>query len=239
MQLSQETIDFISNVIRVAKILKIENVIFDKEAVRGDVKQEGTMLIQRDNLPDFEFESLGISRIGTLDTRLNLLGGNCTIDAEEKNKSPTEKVIYKLVLSNDKTEVDFKCADPAMMPKSPKNLKDPTFFTFKISEETIALLSKAQNAIRSDLVSFTGSKNGVVSKLSDVEGDLFNHIVCEELTMSPECDKTKFYYSYKNKILLPLLREAIQDDNLIINITKRGILNVKVLNLNVFITPEI
>src|ERR1700740_2770352 len=123
MELSKETIEFLENVIDVAKILKIENVILDHECVRGHLKEEGSMIIQRDNLPKFEFTSLGISRINILDTRLSLLGNDLAIEAEEHTKDNGEKTIYKLILSKGKTVVEFKCADAALMAKAPKNLK--------------------------------------------------------------------------------------------------------------------
>jgi hypothetical protein len=240
MQISQDTINFLTRVIRVAKILKIENVVLDSECVRGNFQEEGSMIIHRDNLPTFEFNSLGISRIGTLDVRLNLLGADYTITADEKEKTATEKVITKLIMTNDKTEVEFKCADPATMPKAPKKLLDPIFFTFKINEDSVALLSKAQSAVRGETISLVGSKkSGVVGKISDTDGDMLNHVIATELTVTPESDKEKFYFSYKNKIILPLLKEAVGKDELVIKVTKRGMLNINVLGINVYITAEI
>src|SRR6266851_1544116 len=89
MELSKETIEYLNNVIRVAKILKIENVVLDHDSVRGQLQEEGSVMLQRDNLPVFEFQSLGITRVNTLITRMGLLGESISIEAEEKTKSPT------------------------------------------------------------------------------------------------------------------------------------------------------
>jgi hypothetical protein len=239
MQLSKETIDLISKVTRVAKILNIEGLIFDQECVRGHHQQEGSMIIHRDNLPKFEFASLGISRVPTLISRLALLGDNYTVEAQEKDKTQTEKVVTKLILANKKTEVEFKCGDPAMMQKAPKNLKDPQFFAFKVDNDTVTTLAKAQSALRGETISLTGSKNGVIAKLSDVEGDMMNHIVSEDLDILPDADKDKFYFSYKNKLLIALLKEAMDSETVQIIITKRGMLRISVNGINVIIAPEL
>lgn len=239
MELSKETIEFLSNIIDVAKILKIENVILDHECARGHLKEEGSMIIQRDNLPKFEFTSLGISRINILDTRLSLLGNDVSIEAEEHTKDNGEKTIYKLVLSKGKTVVEFKCADSALMPKAPKNLKDPIFYSFNADEESVALLSKAQSAIKAETVAIVGTKSGVLVKLNDIEGDMFNHVISENIKFSPDCTKDKFFFSYKIRVLVPLLKAAFKTEQLTVNITSRGLLNLVINNINVYISPEI
>ena len=243
MLLSKETIEYLTRVIRVAKILKIESVIIDKESIRGQLQEEGSILLQKENLPNFEFQSIGITRINTLITRINLLGNDFDIDAEEKDKNNNEKVIYKLKLFNNKTEVEFKCADPALMPKTIKTLNDPVYYSFNINEESILLLSKIQSAVQGDALTFIGKKNdsgsSVVCKVNDVEGDMLNHIISEELALTPECDKNKFAFSYKNKVLIPLLKEALDDSEVTILITRRGLLTMQIKGIKIFISPEL
>lgn len=239
MQLSKETVQFIANVIKVARILKIEHLIIDNECVRGHFQDEGSMIIHNTNLPKFEFSVLGISRIDTLNTRLNLLEGEIVVDAEEKVESPVSTIISRLIMSSGKTEVEFKCANPALLQKAPRLLKDPVYFTFIVSQDSILLLSKSQSAFKGDTIALVGSSKGVVAKVSDIEGDMMNHVVTEELSRSTDCDKDKFYFSYKNKVLLSLLKESIVDGSVQVNITRRGILNLKVLGISVYITPEL
>lgn len=242
MQLSKETVDFLARLIKVAKILKIESVIIDHECARGHFKAEGSMIIHRDNLPKFEFTTLGISRIDVLNNRLSLLGDNAAIKFEEKIKSPTDVLVSKLLLSNKKTKLDFKCADPAVMDKAPKIFKDPVCYTFKINKEDVTLFSKALSAVRGETLALVGSKTGVIGKLSDMDGDMLDHTISEELvynTLPNGTPKDEFYFTYKNKILIPLLREAMTDETIDVNITERGLLNLKVLGINVYITREV
>jgi hypothetical protein len=241
MQLAKEHIEYLKNVIRVAKILKVENVILDKEAVRGFFQEEGIIILQRNNLPNFEFKTLGISRISTLDSRLSLLCGDVNIEFEEKDKTPTEKIVSKLSLSDSKTIVDFKCADPnTFTAKAPKVLKDPIFFTFSISEDSILTLSKAQSAMHGENITLKGSKTGVVAKLNDVEGDMLNHVITESLIFAPEATENKFQLIFKSKILMPILKNAIIDkEELIVNITQRGLLNLNFLGIDIYIHREV
>lgn len=238
MQLSKNTIDFLSRVIKVAKILKIEHIIVDNECVRGHNQDEGSMIIHN-TLPTFEFSLLGLSRVDILNSRLSLLGNDVVIEAEEKGDTPATRIISKLIMSQGKTEVEFKCANPTLLQKAPRVLKDPVYFTFSMSQDTILLLQKSQSAFKGETISLVGSKNSVMVKLSDIEGDMMNHLVTESLTVSTECDKDKFYFSYKTRVLLSLLKDSIEDDQVVINITRRGILNLKVLGINVYIAPEL
>lgn len=240
MQLTKETIEFMSRAMRVAKLLKIEDLILDHECVRGNVVSEGSMIIHRDNLPKFQFQKMGIGRIKTLSDRLALLGDDVQVDTVEKEKSPEDTLVFKLLLKKGRTQVEFRCADPAMIEAPPKRLKDPAFFNFKMDEETVKLLTKALGAVKGEVMAFEGNKeDGVVAHLSDVEGDMLAHIVTKTLIYTPECDKEKFHFSYKNKILIPLLREAIVDEQIDINITRRGFLNLQVLGINIYITTEL
>lgn len=241
MQLSKQTIDCLLKVINVAKILKIETIIFDQYGARGQLQLEGLFLFFKDNVPAFEFQTLGLTRVATLITRMNLLGNELSIDAEEIEKVPGEKAVLKLILANNKTMIDFKCADPALLPKIPKNIADPVFYTFNVSNESIQLLGKVKTAInKADVLTFVGNKGAVLCKASDDDGDMFNHVITEELVLAPECDKPKFAFSYKNNVIVPLFKEACQgEDSITVNITRRGLLTFNVHGITVFITQEI
>lgn len=240
MQLSKETINYLVNVLKVAKILRIENLVLDNECARGNLQQEGSMIIHRDGLPKFEFASLGIStpeRITTLGTRLALLGDDITIDAQEREG--VNPCVAKLVLANNKTEVEFRCADPSKMEKAPKLIKDPIFYTFLITAEEIQLLSKAQSAVRGDNVTFKGTKKGVSTKISDEEGDMITYRFDNPLTYGEGCEHENFSFAYKNKILMPLLKECAADESTEINITRRGFFKLNIHGITTYITTEV
>jgi len=244
MQLSKETIQYLKCVIKVAKILRIENLVLDNECVRGNLQQEGSMIIHREGIPKFEFNSLAIaglsdkSRINTLGTRLALLGDDITIEALER-EGVQNSCVVKLVMANSKTEVEFKCADPTKIEKAPKLLKDPVFFTFSISADEIALLSRAESAMAGVNLTFKGSKKGVATKICDPEGDMMTYRFDSALTYAPECEHENFSFAYKNKILMPLLKECSSKDSVEINITRRGFLRLAIHGITVYITTEI
>jgi hypothetical protein len=241
MEISKENVEYLKKVIRVAKVLKVENVVLDNEAVRGFFQEEGIIILQRNNLPTFEFKTLGIGRIATLDSRLTMLGEDVTVEFEEREKTPTDKIVSKLSLSNSRTVVDFKCADPnTFTAKAPKVLKDPIFFTFKISQESILTLSKAQGAMKGENITLKGTKKGVVAKLNDVEGDMLSHVISDTLTFAPDATEDKFQGIFKLKILMPILKNAISETNeLIVNITQRGLLNISFWGIDIYIHREI
>ena len=235
MQLTQEIKELLTRIIKVARLMKIENVVIDQECIRGQVKEEGVMICHRANIPPLGFQGLGISRIDTLYARLNLLGSDFEIETVENSKG----LIVKMLLSRGNTEVEFKCADPAIMPKAPRLIKDPIAFTFEMDEDTIALLSKAPSAVKGEALTFSGNRAGVIGKLSDIEGDMLQHVVSETLIYTSESSREEFYHSYKNKILIPLLKECASDGKATVNITDRGMINLIVLGITVYFAPEL
>lgn len=240
MELNKETISFLQRMIKVAKILKIENIVLDNECCRGHLQEEGVMIIERDSKPKFDFVAMGITRISVLDARLALITRNeFIIEAELKEKENGTSFISKLLLSNERTDVEFKCSDPNFI-KAPKLLKDPVTHWFDLTAESIDLLVNAQSAVRGESVTFKGSvKSGVLAKLSDSEGDSLNHILTDTLEVAPGVEVEKISFPYKNAIIIPILKQFKDEEEKIrINITSRGILNVKVNDITVYIAPE-
>jgi hypothetical protein len=256
MELSTEVKQYIGNVLKIAKTLDIPYIVFDNECVRGNHQDEGSMIIQREGKPQFPFTTMGIARIPVLMSRLGLLGSDVKIEAEERDRNgPTgqqqldfvtgatapavSRLVFKLLLSKGRTKLDYKCADPALFDKIPRNLKDPPFFSFRIDAETVKLLQSMRTALDGEIVTLSGGKNGVVFKVSDTDGDQMDHHASNSVIYTSECDKEHFNFSYKNKILIPLLKDALVDDHVDIVLTRRGFLNLKVLGVNVYLTTEL
>jgi hypothetical protein len=236
--------------LRVAKRLKIESLILDHECVRGANQEEGTLIIHREHLPNFEFAHLGLNRLDVLESRFKLLSSKYSVIAELKEKTPLDIIVSKMVISSGRTKMDFRCVDPATMVKAPKNLKDPLAYSFTVDAETVELLNRAQSSFRKsetiagNTVTFASTGSAVTSTLMDIAGDTFDHEVASTVTYFPPPDSdvvpapTPFKFTYKNGILMGLLREVLQGETINITITRRGMLKLTYEGIPVFVTPE-
>jgi hypothetical protein len=235
MQLSPEAKDLMFRVLRVARLAKIEHIVFDQECVRGQNKPEGVMICHRNDLPQFGFQAMGISRIDVLNSRMNLLGDDVDIETKENAKG----LVARLTLSRGNTEVEFRCADPSVLEKAPRIIKDPIAFEFEMEKETIAILAKAPGAVKGEALTLTGSEDGVLAKLNDREGDMFQHVVSGSLIYTPEASSKTFYYSFKNKFLIPLIKECAGSGTATVRITDRGMIHINVLGVSVYMSKEL
>jgi hypothetical protein len=234
MKLSEEVKEFMTRVLRVARLTKVEGLVFEQDSVRGFLKPEGVMICHRTNIPTLGFQALGVPRIDVLSSRLDLMGDKYEVETKETAKG----LVSKLTISTSSTEVEFKCGDPAVMAKAPRIIKDPIAFTFDMEEDSIALLANAPRAVKGEALTLSGSEEGVIAKLNDIEGDKFQHVVSGTLIYTPESTSKQFYKSYKNKILIPLLKECLRDGKTTVNVTDRGMINLTVLGISVYFAPE-
>jgi hypothetical protein len=230
----------LSRCIDTCYITGIDKFIIDKNSIRGmaDDMDSGIFLLQKftESLTALEFDSIGIGRVGVLKTRLNLMDQEGQILFVTRPKGDSETVVSKLILKGKKTTVEYSCTDPVHI-KAPKNINDEFVFEFDITQDTIKIMSKIISAISVDHISFSSEKDGSVRfKATDSEGDLFNHMISESY-ISTESDN--FFFSYKIKLLLPLLKNAFTNvKNLHVTISKRGYLQFKINDLNIYILSD-
>lgn len=241
-EISKETLEFIKKVLLISKKLKLENLIIEKNIVRGMYKEEGIFLLQNKEIPDLEFDALGITRVDALCSRFNLLNFKMTSSLEEKIKSTGERVVTKLVFTNAKTEVDFRCADIEIMPVIPRAFPDPVYYSFKLNKNVLDIISNAQKSMRdesksNELISIIGSPDKLIIKVMG-DGDTFKHIIEDDIKFYNE-KSNKFAFNYKNKMLLDILNSAVLNDMVEVKLTARGFMNITVNGMDIYLLAEI
>lgn len=239
-ELSLHTQMLITKCINICSITGIGKFIIDKNCIRGmvDDMDSGIFMLEKfeEPLNYLEFDSIGIGRVDVLKTRLNLLENGGKLFFTTKTKNDNTVVVSKLILKGNKTVIEYSCTDPTHI-KAPKNINDEFVYSFDVSQDTIKIMSKIISAISVDHISFSSEKDGSVRfKATDSEGDLFNHLISESYS-SKEGDN--FFFSYKIKLLLPLFKNAfINNKSLHVDISKRGYLQFKISDLNIYILAD-
>lgn len=241
MKLSNDTIAKLNHIVSAADMIGINGIIIDKESIRGQSEDNSIIVVEKDYLPTMDFDAIGISRVKVLQSRLALISKNndkpFSIEAKIKEKDSGERTVLSLSIKDNKTTVEFKCMDPAYI-KAPKNLKSPIQYSFNITADSVDFMSRSNSAMSHKNIAFECRDNTVTFKLTDVEGDALTHVVATDVTIIDENDSKEFFFKF-NKNIISLLKLALKEaDTVKINLTKRGILNIKISNINVYLVQD-
>lgn len=232
-KLSAETLETLRTSITIAQMTNVDSLIIDENTIRGQALVDAIAIVTPTPCK-VEFTVLGLNRLNLLHNRLNLIADNDKCEAFTEDDGNR---ILKLIFKTPKTKIEFRCADPAKI-KAPSKVNDPSYYSFKVLDDTIQLLTRSNIAMDADKVTFTGSQGKVFIKVLDTSGDVLEHEVSDNLQFNPNCDKTEFEATYKTKKLIPLLKDCARNGGAEVNITRRNIFGVKVRNFNIFVIPE-
>lgn len=228
MKLSASTIEYIDRVTSVAQIAGIDAIVFRKDIVSGKDDVPEVILIQKDKIPDFEFDELAIIRIPYFRQRLDAVrgaGASFTFDYDDQKGLVT--------MSAGRTKAEYRAGN-AIAVRAPKNLNDQAAFTFTISPELPQLIARAASAFPSKdpVVAFTSSGPEVEITITDDEaGDSFTSLISNDLQGAGALS-----VRYSLKTLLPLLK---QNENTTLQVGQRGTLTLSVRGINIQIIPRV
>lgn len=229
MKLKEKQIEFIKGVVETALLVNIDSVVIETGRVRGMDENRTVVLFQKNEDEfDFEFGSLGITRINDFLSRLRIaqMQENFTVEAvidDEKD------FIRSIIMKAKGTKIDYRCADPTHI-SAPRIIND-------IMESTIHLDVNAFNILKSgvaamgnvELVTIKSVNGNVTFELEDVNGDNLNYMFDEGIDHN-------FSHKYPVKTLLALFK---QDPEGAFEIGQKGMLRVSYKKLGVYVLPRI
>lgn len=238
MKLTKQTKTILQNAIEIGTTLGIENLVMDSFSLRGENKELGIAVIMPTKGISLEFDAIGLGRIGTLKNKFSILT-DPTIDFELSDRRPNENIVSKLRITSGKTKIEFKCHDPAYI-NAPKAINDPVFYEMTLSETDIALIIKGMSAMSTDTISFSVESDIASITINDIQGDNFYHELTTNIEKIDDSADT-LSKTYKSKTLKIILNNYMRkDDNnmLPIAITRRGVMRISVLDMNIYLFPE-
>lgn len=228
MKLNQTTIEYIDRVTAVAQIAGIDAVVFTKNLVSGKDDVPSVILIQKDNIPDFEFAELAVIRVPYFRQRMEAVraaGDKFTFDYE-----PSAGLI---TFASGRTKAEYRAGN-ALAVRAPKNLNDQVAFTFTIASDLTQLISRAASAYPSKdpIIVFTSNGTEVEIGITDDEaGDTFTSVISNDLEGAGALS-----VRYSLKTLLPLLK---QHESTILQIGQRGTLTLTIRGINIQLVPRV
>lgn len=228
----------LKNAIDVASVLGIDAIVMDKFSLRGENKELGAVIIMPTDKLDLEIDAIGVSNIGSLKNRMNMMG-DADITYQLMEKYEDEKIVGQIKLTQGRTKISFKCADPKMI-VAPKSINDPSHYKLHLIDEDVETVIKGIGTMGSEYITFVTEEGKSFFKIADTQGDLFSH----ELDASIEYikdDGVELTKTYKAKTLRTILTNYIRKDDttlLAVEVTRRGIMKLSVLGMTIYLFPE-
>ena len=232
MKLSDDIIAYIQTVVRTAKTVGIDNIIIEPDMVRAIDEAKTVVIFQDKDVPIMPFGSIGLNRIEVFTSRHEIARTQDNFSMEavvDEGKGYTKSLTMKA----KGMKIDYRCANP-MTIQAPKQVRDTLKYNITVAAEDVVLLQKGQSAMGAENVSIISNKNGVSFELVDINNDVFSHTVADEVKCLTEDSNTLFAFKYPIKTLLSLFKH-----NTTFSVGQKGILNVVVNDLNLFVLPQV
>jgi len=237
MKLSQNTVKLILEATKLANMLNIEGLILDDTGIRGYNNTDGLIVA---SLGDhgFEFDSLGIARLGSLKHKAALLRDLNLVNVEAVQKSGKPDVIEKLIFDCGKIKFEFRCALVRGIIDIPSTkMKIDPIFHFDITEDDVANMTQGISAMRSKEMTITGNGSDVNFLFNDDTGDILNLTIDSDLTsIGP---KSEVSLIVNLKVMAPIMKLAAQAGTFTLNILKNNIVHIAIGNMDVIVMPEV
>lgn len=240
-KLSKTSVKLLKDAINTASILGMEKLVIDQHSIRGESLENSTlMLLKFPEDMELEFGAMAITRVQELVSRMRILGSDGDIIPEFKTRDSGDQFVFRLKFKRGRTSVEFKCADPAYV-KAPKAFNDPDSYRFSVVPEDVEILLSAKAVMQTERITFIGKDDGSVSVTASAsEGDKMVHEIDSEFERLNDANDS-FTYSYKTKILFPVLKGLLSSsgEEETITISRRGIIKVYINDIPAFIFPEL
>lgn len=237
MILDSTSLLFIQNVVNTANLAKIDSVIIEPGRVRAVDMNKTVMIFQADNVPTFDFGSIGLNRLDVFTSRFNLAKEltNFSVEATTANTSasgtPTT-FIRALTMKGRGTKVEYRCANPATI-TAPKNLPDPDTFVAQMNATAVIRLTQGISAMGADTVTIKCDGEKMSMEMADVNNDTLQYEF-DHAAKTMDGDEANFTFKYPIKTIAPLFKASPTSAFVI---TARGMLKITINNLTVVVIP--
>lgn len=238
MKITSEVLTFLKKVVRTAELVDIDNIIIETGQVRAIDDKKSVLIFQEDNVPILPFDSIGLNRTSVFTSRLQLAETRDNFSVEAILNDDKDQVV-SLIMKGKGVKIDYRCANPVTI-KAPKKMLDTIKYRVPLNSEAVMLLQRANIAMPQlaglDVVTILSDNNGVSFELADNNNDVFSHVFAVRAENFIDGDPAQFANRYPVKTLLSLFK---QNPEGVFDIGEKGILNIVINDLNVFVLPKV
>jgi len=245
MKLNATSIEHLDNLLQTANIAGIDKMIIADGQIRGMDENQTTVIISKENVPEFGKLNVGMNRLGNLVSRLNLVKSTGTYEIEAvPAKNGTD--VSHIKLSSKDTTVEYRCASVEAIKNIPKAINDKLQWLVEIPGKTVGLASMAIAAMAATNLIITAKKDGTVYfEAIDTNNDNFSTKFAEDASWIPEKEpeptSKSFSHNYPVKTVLPLLKAASANgaNPVSVMIGEKGILTIIVNGYDFYVVPSL
>lgn len=237
MKVDNETLAYIENVVATAHLLSIDNIIIEPDRVRALDEDSTVILLHTKGVPVLPFGSIGLNRIDIFSSRYAIAKSVDNFEIVATVDGPDDaKFVRALTMKAKGIKIDYRCANPAAI-RAPKGLNDAPKFRARMHPEAVLHMHKGASAMESDELTMIGAVDSVSFEMIDINGDKLTFKFGDGVDNILANDKSEPKFSYRYPIkLLQTLFKANPDGYFYV--TSRGMLNVAINGLDVFVLPR-
>lgn len=234
MKLTNDLITFIENVVKTGLSVNIDNVIIETDMVRAIDDNRTVVIFQDSDVPEMPFDSIGLTRVPVFLSRLEIAKTQekFTVDVVVDDD---DNYVRSVTMKGSGTKIDYRCANPGNM-QAPRQINDTLVYRVQLNAEAVSLLQKGHGAMGSETVSIIGGEDGVSFELTDVNSDVFKHQISSDVQLLDSDAPETFSHRYLLKTLLALFKQNAEGS---FDIGAKGILNINVNGLNLYVLPQV
>ena len=228
MDLNQTAISYIETIVKNAKLVNIDSVIIETGFVRALAEDKTVFIFQDQNVPQLPFNSIGLNRLDVFISRLDT-AKSCDGFSIKATVDDTGTFVRSLTMKGKNVKIDYRCANPKTI-VAPKKFNDILKTQVRLTPEAVMLMQRGQAAMRSDTITLISNEKGVSFELVDINADVFSHTFASSATSLIQQDTNTHF------LLLTLFK--LNSDGCF-NVGQKGILNVEINGLNIFVLPQV
>jgi len=234
MKLTNNLITFIENVAKTGLSVNIDNVIIESDMIRAIDDERKVVLFQNTGVPEMPFSAIGLTRIPIFLSRLEIAKSqdNFTVDVTVDEDDDYARAF---TMKCTGTKIEYRCANPTNI-QAPRQINDTLVYRIQMNAEAVSLLQKGQGAMGSETVSIIGCENGVSFELTDINSDVFKHDITSDVQLLDADVSETFSHRYPLKTLLALFK---QNPDGSFDVGEKGILNINVNGLDIYLLPQV
>jgi hypothetical protein len=235
MELTKENVEVLLDVIDTAQLVGITDIAF-KDVGVGGIENDRTAVIFSTKCYEFlDGVELAINRPSLLVNRLGL----CMDDPNFKLKCEIDtksNAISRLTAKSKRTSIEYRCANPDYV-EIPTKINNQTMLEGEIDTELLGLMQKSQSAMHVELIKLgVNSTNDGYFEFVDMNNDTCTSTM--GLVYTNDSDGS-ISFKYNAKMLLQVLRKALKTSTTTFSIGNRGLIEVIINDISVFITPKV
>lgn len=237
MILKQDHVNYLKQIISVAKTINIEELVITEDYISGLNSQHTALIFQPNGM---DFPPMGLIRLDILSSRLNIMELRSEFNIHLEMSPNDPNLVRSLKFKSKGANVNFTTANPKQI-TAPKSVKDEMLYAFELSKEDVRLISSAASVMpataddKENVIRFIGTPDGVRFEIADKSNDNFNgELDTVAININGDNSPINFCLSYPLKTILSVINAQTG----LIRIGKKGMINAIINDMCVYVLPR-